>query len=978
MIQKICYGLTVVAMFLGATGTVFAQTARLQVIHNSPDPAVATVDVYVNAGEAPFLDDFKFRDATPFVDVPAGAELGIGLAPGTSTGPGDIIATIPVGPLTEGTSYVLVATGLLTPDAFPANPDGADTSFKLLAFIGHEAATGNPAFDLATVHGVPDAPAVNATAVAGPIKIPFVMGMEYGTYYVPENTTGEGDAYQSSTPAAFVVEVAPTAAPETVVASFAIDLSALSGQAAVALASGFLAPQSASLPGFGMLLVLPDGTTVFLPRKLDAEIEFKVDMEVEIATGNFDPATDLVVVAGSFNGWSTTADTLAQDFVDPNLFTKIVTLSGIETPVTHEYKFVTGTAGDGNPGGWESIDNRKVVITGGEADVDGNGAIDISAGETPTFNNRTLADFFSQEVTVTFQVDMRPAFYFFADSLYLPSDIQTGETVSEWDKSVFANGPISGAPNGWEDWGPENLGTVAELKLHDDGATAGDALAGDSVYTFQVTYPVFAPRKGDMKFGTAGYDNESLFGANHKLTLPDNAAAATVNLIFGAMEDGEGGYKDDLYDPYIALYATGPQVVRGGGDPEPPTPYDFEVEFKVDMEVEIATGNFDPATDLVVVAGSFNGWNTTADTLAQDFVNPNLFSKLIEFENVVPPATHEYKFVTGTAGDGNPSGWESVDNRKLTLTGNETDEDGNGLLDVDPGTPTYNNRTLADFFSQEVTVTFQVDMRPAFYFFADSLYLPSDIQTGETVSEWDKSVFANGPLSGAPNGWEDWGPENLGSVAELELHDDGTTGGDAVAGDSVYTFQVTYAKFAPRKGDMKFGTAGYDNESLFGANHKLALPDDAPEATVNLIFGAMENGEGGYADDLFDYYIALTYGGPDIVIPMVVRRGGDVGDTNVDVEQLDVVVPDRFVLGNNYPNPFNPTTTFEYTVPRTELVTINVYDVSGRLVDQVVNQVQSPGTYRATFDAMNLASGVYLYQLRAGNTVITNKMLLMK
>jgi hypothetical protein len=78
------------------SGFLLAQdkTARLQVIHNAADPAAEMVDVYVN-GDL-FLNDFQFRAATPFVDVPADTELEIGIAPGNSSGSGDVIAAFPV------------------------------------------------------------------------------------------------------------------------------------------------------------------------------------------------------------------------------------------------------------------------------------------------------------------------------------------------------------------------------------------------------------------------------------------------------------------------------------------------------------------------------------------------------------------------------------------------------------------------------------------------------------------------------------------------------------------------------------------------------------------------------------------------------------------------------------------------------------------------------------------------------------------
>lgn len=83
--------------------TAHAQTARVQIIHNSADAAAAEVDIYVDAGLA--LDDFAFRTATPYIDLPADNQIEIAVAPSNSTGVGDAIATFPI-TLTSGETYV--------------------------------------------------------------------------------------------------------------------------------------------------------------------------------------------------------------------------------------------------------------------------------------------------------------------------------------------------------------------------------------------------------------------------------------------------------------------------------------------------------------------------------------------------------------------------------------------------------------------------------------------------------------------------------------------------------------------------------------------------------------------------------------------------------------------------------------------------------------------------------------------------------
>jgi acetyl esterase len=95
---------------------------------------------------------------------------------------------------------------------------------------------------------------------------------------------------------------------------------------------------------------------------------------------------------------------------------------------------------------------------------------------------------------------------------------------------------------------------------------------------------------------------------------------------------------------------------------------------------------------------------------------------------------------------------------------------------------------------------------------------------------------------------------------------------------------------------------------------------------------------------------------------------------------IDVTIPIIFELKQNYPNPFNPSTSIHYAVINNGLVTLKVFDVLGKKVAVIINEVKESGNYRVDFNAINnkLCSGVYLYQLRSGNMVSTKKMILMK
>jgi len=83
-------------------------------------------------------------------------------------------------------------------------------------------------------------------------------------------------------------------------------------------------------------------------------------------------------------------------------------------------------------------------------------------------------------------------------------------------------------------------------------------------------------------------------------------------------------------------------------------------------------------------------------------------------------------------------------------------------------------------------------------------------------------------------------------------------------------------------------------------------------------------------------------------------------------------------LSNNYPNPFNPTTTISYSVPEIGFVTLIVYDVLGNMVVILVNEEKSSGIYEIKWDASYASSGIYFYRLKTGNFIKTKKMVLLK
>ena len=89
-------------------------------------------------------------------------------------------------------------------------------------------------------------------------------------------------------------------------------------------------------------------------------------------------------------------------------------------------------------------------------------------------------------------------------------------------------------------------------------------------------------------------------------------------------------------------------------------------------------------------------------------------------------------------------------------------------------------------------------------------------------------------------------------------------------------------------------------------------------------------------------------------------------------------IPETFHLAQNYPNPFNPSTQINYSLQTSAIVSLKIYDLLGNEVQALVDAFHLEGTYSVTFDAGDLASGVYFYKLEASDFVASKKMLLIR
>lgn len=232
--------LTLGAMLCFA-GVAMSQTARVQVIHNAPNP---TVDVYINGLLA--IDNFAFRTARPFLDLPANVPLSIAVAPENSTSVADAIATFPV-TFEEGKKYAVTASGIVGNTATPFTLIADDKALEM--------ATSPIKVSVNVLHGAPDAPAVDVVVRTGSR---IVSNLVYGQF----------TPYLTLDPGVYYLDVKP-AGSSTIVGTFKADLSTFAGGAVRILASGLLGGS----PAFGLFAVAPDGTVLELPNTPVARVQ---------------------------------------------------------------------------------------------------------------------------------------------------------------------------------------------------------------------------------------------------------------------------------------------------------------------------------------------------------------------------------------------------------------------------------------------------------------------------------------------------------------------------------------------------------------------------------------------------------------------------------------------------------------------------------------------------------------------------------
>jgi hypothetical protein len=468
---------------------------------------------------------------------------------------------------------------------------------------------------------------------------------------------------------------------------------------------------------------------------------------------------------------------------------------------------------------------------------------------------------------------------------------------------------------------------------------AGSTFAQTASVQFNVNMSIQA-KKGLFTPGTdavklAGNFNDWNNGAT-VLTDTDNDTIYTVTVeslnvgdtLFFKFIKGNDGWENDPNREYIVPTGGGTFTAWFNNDSIYSVTYPVAVTFSCNMEFEIVSGRFNPATDTLSVRGSHNGWSGD-DLMAASSADPNYYEMTKTLQvGLGETINYKYAFL-------NPTGttWENDPNKTYTIT---QDDINAGAAFVER---TFNDLTFANITNYPVTIKFTVNVSGAV----------SSVTGQPFTSVTDVRLCgANAPLAWPDGGWPD-----ADSNKTIKLYDDGTNG-DVTANDQIWSKDVVFPQYSPLRIQYKFGanwglstnTGSNDNESSIGTNHFINLLPNLLSARVANVWSQMGD--------------------------------HDLLDVVTDVRDLNSGIPAVYALGQNYPNPFNPATSIQFSIPQDGLVTMKVYNTLGQEVTTLVNEYINAGNHVVNFNAAGLTSGIYFYTITSNNFISTKKMLLLK
>ncbi|WP_340105143.1 DUF4397 domain-containing protein [Rhodohalobacter sp. 8-1] len=905
-------------IFARSSADLDLQGAGLQIIHNSPDPAVSSVDIFVN-GES-FLSDVAFRSATNFMSVPAGVDLSIEIAP---AGQGIEAALDPiVVNLTDDENYIAVASGVLNVNDFTFS-DTAGKEFSLELFTGAQTQATDPAkVDLLVQHGSPDTPAVDVYLEQTGDQTPAIGGLTYPSFvgYTPIDPNNE-----------LITVAVADGEPVTSFAAPLADLDA-GGAAITVLASGFfLEGNQTGNNALALIAVLADGTVLTLE-------EFSLTQSIAYANLQWPPDATITTTE--------TVDVYGQVYAE-----------GI-------------TEADGAPAGM----NAWVGVSSTDTDP---ATWSEESWTEATYNEQKGNN---DEYVATIGDGLAPGTYYYA-------------TRYRYEQEQYVYGGYTEQGGGfWE----ENVNVSGVLTVTPAGATIAEARAAEAGSFFEITGLVSSP---DFGFGVADY------------YVQDNTAGINVTDF-----DSGGARSGVVVAPGDSIRIVGETAVFrnqqnieviefeiiNSGNPLPEPQVITAAEYNADSDLQgsrvllenvtlTEASEADWPTDPI---SSGSGVNVTFENEAGETFIIRLARNNTFFSSGTPVPTGPVN-ITGSLGqfdddtqlfpffegDISPvtvptqvqiihnSADPAVSSVDIYVDGTLTLEDvafrsATGFIELPSNTAVDIGVTpTGEPLSSGVTFQNNFFDPGNYYVVASGVLDPSGFQANPSGEDIDLELFVipNAELS-APD--ED--------TFSFRIHH-GTT--DAPAVDvfarnvGPLATDVTYGATTPAYADVAVGSYTIDIAPA-GGNVIASFEADANalggESALILASGFLtpDNDKDG---EPFGALLVLD-DGTTALLPAV----------STSIDEIDGV-PQQFALEQNFPNPFNPTTQIEYALPQAADVQIAVYNVVGQRVAVLLNnEQQSAGYHTVSFDASNLASGMYLYRIQAGNFIQTRKMTLIK
>ena len=259
------------------------------------------------------------------------------------------------------------------------------------------------------------------------------------------------------------------------------------------------------------------------------------------------------------------------------------------------------------------------------------------------------------------------------------------------------------------------------------------------------------------------------------------------------------------------------------------------------------------------------------------------------------------------------------------------------------------------------------------------------------------------------------GVHNIGNVVTYGAATYGISAWDAYlilmkVSNNATTFPVGVAKPAPASGELALGKAVAKENGVVAVPLTVQNARDIYTVTFELNFDTKVAEVVGLANTPKDWLTAYSVENGVVKVVMAgassinasnlgelnlrmknkedkVQISGTATINNLESKTLATMtvgqVPAKFALDQNYPNPFNPSTTIKYQIAEPTKVTIAIYSIDGQLVNTLVSDTKDAGYYSVVWNGTNsfgkqVASGMYIYRIDAGNFVSTKKLMLMK